>query len=271
MKNTTKSATSTGAKVIAVFNQAGGAGKTSLTHNLGYHLAKKHKTLLVDIDPQSTLTEFMGVNSWQLEETISSSLLDKEPLPIHKGFYKTQLDLVPANIRLSRTEIQLMPITAREFRLRSAIETVLSDYRFVLIDCPPSLGILSINGLVAATHVLVPVQTEFKCFLGTEHLLNTINEVKDDRVNPHLKIAAFVPTLYDKQRSHHSDILQSLNNELQEFAPVLDPIPKTTLFTDASVARQPIMVFDSNIKSSVGKRAVKALNNIVNCLEKQDA
>ena len=164
-------------KIIAIFNQAGGVMKTSLTMNLGYHLAQKHKVLLVDTDPQASLTTFMGLEPHELEEIVADSLLTPETkLPIHHNLHG--MDLAPANITLSAVELQLSAVMARELRLKQALEPILNNYDFILIDCPPSLGILSILGLCAATHVLVPVQTHYKAFKGTELLLDSIKQVK---------------------------------------------------------------------------------------------
>lgn len=178
-------------KIIAVFNQAGGVAKTTLTMNLGYQLAQRgHRVLLIDLDPQASLTTFMGLESYDLEHIIADALLDEEgELPIHRDLHG--MDLVPANLNLSAVEIQLASVMAREIRLKQALESVRLNYDYIAIDCPPSLGVLSILGLTAATHVLVPV----KAFKGVELLLDTIAKVRK-RVNPTLEIAGFIPTLY---------------------------------------------------------------------------
>jgi chromosome partitioning protein len=229
------------AKIIAFFNQAGGVAKTSLTMNIGYQLSLlQQRVLLVDLDPQASLTIFMGLESHELVSIIADSLLDEDtPLPIHRGLHG--MDLVPANIDLSAVEIQLSSVMARETRLQQALAGELNNYDFILIDCPPSLGILSILALTAATHVLVPVQTHFKAFKGVELLLDTIAKVKK-RINPGLGIAGFVPTLYTNA-SQDRQILEALQEQVSSLATVFPPIPRATAFADAAMSLQPLAIY----------------------------
>ena len=156
-------------KVIAVFNQSGGVSKTTLTMNLGYHLAQSQQSvLLVDMDPQASLTTFMGLEPSELGKTVYEAILGEEPLPIHQNIHG--IDMAPANINLSGAELELVVADMRDIRLKEALEPVIAQYQFILIDCPPSLGILSYISLVAATHVLIPIQTEYKALKGTELL-----------------------------------------------------------------------------------------------------
>lgn len=228
-------------KVIAVFNQAGGVMKTSLTMNLGYHLhLKKRKVLLVDIDPQASLTTFMGLEPHELEEIIADVLLKPESkIPIHTDLHG--MDLAPANITLSGVELQLASVMARETRLKQALEPILDKYDFILIDCPPSLGILSILALSATTHVLIPIQTHFKAFKGTELLLDSIKQVKK-HINPKLAIAGIVPTLY-VNANQDKVILQALKEQLSSLATVYPAIPRATAFADAAMDRVPLAVY----------------------------
>jgi chromosome partitioning protein len=155
-------------RIIALFNQSGGVAKTTLTQNLGYHLAqkKKNRVLLVDIDPQASLTTFMGLEPDELETSIHASIVEGKPLPVMPELIHG-MSLVPADINLAASEMQLAGAIAREYRLKNALVTVQENYDFILIDCPPSLGLLSIISLTAATHILVPVQCQFKSFKGT--------------------------------------------------------------------------------------------------------
>lgn len=226
-------------KIIAIFNQAGGVMKTSLTMNLGYHLSLKHKVLLVDIDPQASLTTFMGLEPHDLEDIIAGSLLADNELPIHNLH---GMDLAPANITLSAVELQLVSVMSRELRLKQVLEPIAHNYDFILIDCPPSLGILSILGLSAATHVLVPVQTHYKAFKGTELLLDSIKQVKK-HINPKLAIAGFVPTLY-VNANQDKVILAALEQQLSPLAKVYPKIPRATAFADAVMNSQPLAVYD---------------------------
>lgn len=228
-------------KIIATFNQAGGVAKTTLVQNLGYHLhLNKHPTLLVDMDPQGSLTTFMGLEPHELDETISNSILNEEiPLPIHLNLHGC--DLIPANITLSAVELQLASVMAREVRLKQVLQSISSTYDYILIDCPPSLGILSILSLAAATHVLVPIQTHFKAFKGTELLLDTIKQIRK-HVNPQLGIAGFVPTLFTNANQDKS-ILEALEQQLSSLAKVYPAIPRATAFADAAMNRQPLAVY----------------------------
>lgn len=228
-------------RIIALFNQAGGVAKTTLTHNLGYHLAHKgHRTLLIDIDPQASLTLFMGLEANALETTVYEALVNEEPLIIHEDIYG--MDLVPSNLKLSVAEMQLVGADLREMRLKSAIEQIEEHYDFILIDCPPSLGLLSYISLVAATHVLVPIETQYKAFEGTNLLLETVARVKS-KANRKLKIAGFVPTLYDSRNSQDVRTLAAIQEQLVSIGSVLPPIPRSTGFADASEKHVPLAVF----------------------------
>jgi chromosome partitioning protein len=228
-------------KVIAIFNQAGGVCKTTVAMNLGYHLALRgHRVLLVDIDPQASLTTFMGLEPHELEQTIANAILEEDTaLPIRHHLHK--MSLVPANITLSAAELQLASVIARELRLKDALEPEIDHYDFILIDCPPSLGVLSILALTAATHVLIPIQTHFKAFKGTELLLDTIKKVRK-HLNRTLAIAGIVPTIFNNA-SQDKAILEALREQLSSIATVYAPIPRATAFADAAMARQPLAVY----------------------------
>jgi chromosome partitioning protein len=228
-------------KIIALFNQAGGVAKTTLTMNLGYHLhLREHQVLLVDMDPQASLTTFMGLEPHELDRTIAEAILsEQKPLPIHHNLHG--LNLLPSNIALSAAEIELVAVMAREMRLKQALEATTEPYDFILIDCPPSLGVLSILSLTAATHVLIPIQTHFKAFKGTELLLGTIKQVRR-HVNPGLAIAGIVPTLYSNA-SQDKVILEALQEQLSPLAQVFGAIPRATAFADAAMNRQPLAVY----------------------------
>jgi chromosome partitioning protein len=228
-------------RVIAVFNQAGGVGKTTITMNLGYQLATRgHRVLLVDMDPQSSLTTFMGVEPDDLEETIYDAIVNETPIPLLEDLH--QMRLAPANIGLSAAEIQLVNLDFREIRLREALAPVLSSCDFVLIDCPPSLGLLSYISLIAATHVLVPVETHFKAFKGTDLLLETVGRVRK-RGNKNLKIVGFVPSRYASVNSQDKRTLEAIQQQFAIAAPVFEPIPRVTAFVDATEQQMPLAVY----------------------------
>lgn len=271
-------------RIIALFNQAGGVGKTSLVNQLSYMLAcikrldpktkkrskKKgdyYRVLVVDMDPQASLTIFMGLDPYELDKTIYHAILQDEPLPIHKGVYAQTkedgtpgVDLVPANLGLALAERELMSAVMSDFRLREALSSVKNYYDFILIDCPPSLGNLAYISLVAATHVLVPVQSQYKAFNGVQQLFDTIKLVRT-RPNPDLKIAGFVPTMYDQRNSHDERTLIAMDEQLSAVAPVYPPIARSTIFADASEEHLPLALYDRK------HPALRAMNQIIQGLE----
>jgi chromosome partitioning protein len=227
-------------RIISLFNQAGGVAKSTLTQNLGYHLSiKSYRVLLIDIDPQASLTKFMGLNPNQLDKTIAEAIIDEYPLPIHHNIYG--LDLVPSSRVLSSAEMQLVNAEMRDLRLRESIEPNLNDYDFILIDCPPSLGLLSYISLVAATHVLVPIETHLKAFEGTNELLQTVARVKN-KANRQLKIAGFIPTRYDSRNLADSRTLAAIQSQLSSWGHIFPAIPRATAFVDATEERIPLVV-----------------------------
>jgi chromosome partitioning protein len=229
------------AKIITLVNQAGGVAKTTMTMNIGYQLAKLgHRVLLIDLDPQASLTDFMGLESYNLEQTVGDSLLDENiDLIIHPDLHS--MDLSPSNLDLSATEFKLVAAIGREMRLKSVLKKHLSNYDFILIDCPPNLGILSAIGLTAATHVLVPVETQYKAYQGVDNLLFTIDTIRT-QVNPGLKIAGFIPTRHANTKQNIA-ILAALHENLSEIAPIYEPVPRATAFADASMAHVPLGIF----------------------------
>jgi len=229
-------------KVISFFNQAGGTGKTTLAMNLGYSLAQQgHRVLLVDMDPQSSLTVFMGMQPHELEDTIAKSILEREPLSILRGIH--QMDLVPSNLTLSAADVKLATAIAKETRLKKALAPVEASYDFVLIDCPPTLGVLSILSLVASTHILIPMQTQYKSFVGLDLLLGTISELQQEGVAADLKIAGVIPNLHDRT-AQSKEILEAVTEQFSGVAPVFPPVPRAIAFADASMQHLPLGLYD---------------------------
>ncbi len=247
-------------KIIAFVNQAGGVAKTTMTMNLGYQLAQLgHRILLVDLDPQAALTDFMGLEPYDLKQTVGDSLLDDSiDLAIHKDLHG--MDLAPCNLSLSTTEFKLVAAIGREMRLKNVLKKHLFDYDFILIDCPPNLGILSAIGLTAATHVVVPTQTNWKSYRGVSDLLETIDTIRT-QVNPDLKIAGFVPTIYSANTSHDLAILEATKENLGKVAPIFETVPRATAFAGASMAHLPLALF------SRSHPALKSLKSIAKSLE----
>ncbi|QUY46027.1 ParA family protein (plasmid) [Acaryochloris sp. 'Moss Beach'] len=253
-------------KILAFFNHAGGVGKTTLVQQVGYHLSqckrrvrgkrsrKKgdyNRILLVDMDPQASLTTFMGIEPYDQEKTIYNAILKDEEVPILTALYASKgikdsngLDLVASNLGLAIAEQELMTAVMKDFRLRDALDPIKEDYDFILIDCPPSLGNLSYISLVAATHLLVPIQSQYKAFKGVQPLFDTVRLVAA-RPNKSLKIAGFIPTMYDQRNSHDERTLAAIQQQLTPVAKVYSPIPRTTTFADASEENLPLALFDN--------------------------
>lgn len=246
-------------RVIALFNQSGGVGKTTLTMNLGYQLAERgHKVLMVDLDPQASLTTFMGLDPVEVKQTIYESIIHGEPLAIQKDIYG--MDLVPANISLSAAEMELVVAEMREVRLKDALTPIEDQYDFILIDCPPSLGVLSYISLVAASYILVPIETQFKAFCGTELLLNTVSRIRT-RANRNLKVVGFIPTRFDSRNSQDTRTLQAIQDQLTPSGLVYPPISRSTGFADAAEQNMPLGKYNSK------HPALSVLNKIAESLE----
>ncbi|MFM1843904.1 MAG: hypothetical protein RLZZ490_2647 [Cyanobacteriota bacterium] len=228
-------------KIIALFNQAGGVAKTTVTQNLGYHLGQRgHRVLLVDMDPQASLTSFMGIEAAELDKTILEALVNEDPLVIIPDLYG--MALAPSNINLCAAEIALVNLDFREVRLKNALAPIQSQFDFILIDCPPSLGILSYISLIAATHVLVPVETQFKSYLGTDLLLSTVNRIKK-RGNPSLAIAGIVPTKFSSSNSQDQRALKAVQEQLSPLVKVFEPLKRSTAFADATEQMRPLALY----------------------------
>jgi chromosome partitioning protein len=227
-------------RIIAFVNQSGGVGKTTLVVNAGYHLAEKgHRVLLVDMDSQASLTKYFDIDPRQLDKTTFDAIVSGTELPIHHTTYK--LDLAPANRNLVTVDAKLAAEEGREYRLRKVLEPLRNRYDFILIDCPPNLGLLSLMSLIAANHVLIPIKTNEKGLEGADDLRETISVVLQ-RANPRLRIAGAVPMMYDSRRVHDRLTLEEIKKLFGSYT-VHPAIPNATDFDNAWRARQPLGSF----------------------------
>jgi chromosome partitioning protein len=232
------------ARIIAMCNQKGGVGKTTTTINLGAALAEVgRRVLLVDFDPQGALSVGLGVNPHELDVTVYDLLMDRST-SIHDIVRPTgvkDLDLLPANIDLSAAEVQLVGEVAREMVLARALRPVIDEYDVVLIDCQPSLGLLTVNALTAAHGVLIPLECEFFALRGVALLVETIEKVKD-RLNPRLEVDGILATMFDGRTLHSREVVARVVEAFGDrvFHTV---IGRTVKFPDASVAAEPITTY----------------------------
>jgi chromosome partitioning protein len=245
------------ARIIAVCNQKGGVGKTTTTINLGAALAERGlRVLLVDFDPQGALSVGLGIQPHDIDSTVYNLLMERG-VTAQDVLYKTSIngmDLLPSNIDLSGAEVQLVHEVGREFVLGGALKAVVPDYDYILIDCQPSLGLLTINALACADSVLIPLECEYFAMRGVALLMETIEKVQQ-RLNPKLSIDGLLGTMYDSRTLHTREVLGSIVNGFGDkvFHTVIN---RTVRFPDATVAGEPITSFDS---SSMGANSYREL------------
>ena len=244
------------AKIISVANQKGGVGKTTTAVNiaaaLGYY---DKKTLLVDIDPQGNATSGLGVNKRDVQKSTYDMLIGEasaEEIRLSTGF--AGLDLLPANINLAGAELEISMLDNRETRLRRAIAPLKADYDFIFLDCPPSLGLITLNALCAVDTVLVPIQCEYYALEGLSQLMGTIRQIKR-RYNPLLELEGVLLTMYDGRLN----LTQQVVSEVKRFFPqkvYASVIPRNVRLSEAPSYGQPVWYYD---KSSRGAQAYDAL------------
>ena len=238
-------------KILSIVNQKGGVGKTTTSINLAACLHKmKRKVLLIDLDPQSNATRGSGVDSATLQSSVNDVLLGRSSIDeaivssVHDGY-----DLLPATPTLTESEVSLVAKNNREFILKNTLEDISSNYDYILMDCPPSLNILTVNSLVSATGVLIPVQCEFYALQGLSELVNTINQIQSSS-NESLKIEGILRTMFDSRNNLSNDV----SDQLTEYFP--NELYKTKIPRNIRVAEAPshgksILQYDGLSKGSL--------------------
>lgn len=234
-------------RVIAIANQKGGSGKTTTVRSLGAALAERGKrVLLIDLDPQASLSEGCGVDLAHLDRTTYQVLLGAAKLRDVVVEVEERLDLAPANINLSAAELQLVNMNRREDKLRNALRSLVDEYDYVLIDCPPSFGLLTVNALSAADSVLIPMTCDYYTMLGVRLLLDTVTEIQQE-VNPSLRIEGILPTRYDARTLHAREILDQTKAALGGELRVFDTLVRESVrFKEAPISGQSILRYASN-------------------------
>lgn len=241
-------------RVLAVANQKGGVGKTTTTVNLGAALAEMgYRVLVVDLDPQGNATTGLGVNARNLDTSIYDVLL--HDVPVEDCIEPTNLRnlfLVPATIDLAGAEIELVPTFSRELRLKRAIAPVLDEFDFVLIDCPPSLGLLTINALAAANEVAVPIQCEYYALEGLGQLLSNIERVRAN-LNPGLSVTTIIMTMFDARTRLGEQVVDEVRRHFGDRV-CRSVVPRTVRLSEAPSYGQPIIVFDPTCRGATAYR-----------------
>ena len=240
-------------EIIAIANQKGGVGKTTTTFSLGVALRKQgNKVLLIDADPQGDLTTCMGYyDQDKLQNTIATLMSDTiydnemnaEKAILH---HKEGIDLIPANLDLSAIEFSLVNAMSREFTLKNSIRDIKDNYDYILIDCMPSLGMITINALACSDKVIIPVQGEYLAAKGMGHLLKTVSKVHK-QINPNLKIGGVLLTLVDKRTNLSQEVRESLEKNYGQYVKIYDTeIPKAVNTAKSSSTGKSIFEFDKN-------------------------
>ncbi len=237
------------AKIMAIANQKGGVGKTTTTVNLCAGLALNEKrVLLIDFDPQGNASSGFGVDKTAVPATVYQVLIDEQPLQeaiIHTDY---EVDLLPANIDLAGAEIELVTMDDREHRLKRILDPVRENYDYIVIDCPPSLGLLTLNALTAADMVLMPIQCEFYALEGVSQLMNTISLVQSG-LNPELVIGGVLLTMYDSRTKLSEQVATEVRNYFPEVV-YQTYIPRTVRLSEAPSFGMPIIYYDHACKGS---------------------
>ena len=238
-------------RIIAIANQKGGVGKTTTTINLGAAIAESgKKVLIIDLDPQSNTTTGLGVSTKELNSSIYQVIIEEiTASEVIRDVGIKNLHLLPSNLELAGAEIELVTAFSREQRLTRALDEVVSDYDFILIDCPPALGLLTVNALCFANEVIVPIQCEYYALEGLGQLVGNVDLVKSN-LNPELEISKIVLVMYDSR----TKISKQVADEVREYfgeRVCNQIIPRSVRLSEAPSYGQPITVFDPTSRGAV--------------------
>ena len=243
-------------RVIAVANQKGGVGKTTTAINVGACLAELgQRTLLIDLDPQGNASTGLGIENRGLETSMYHVLMHEVPLEncIEPTDVK-RLFVAPASLDLAGAEIELVPAFSRENRLRRAVDAIVDDYDYVLIDCPPSLGLLTVNGLSAAREVMVPIQCEYYALEGLGQLLRNVDLVRRN-LNPALHVSTIVCVMYDARTKLADQVVREVRDHFGDKV-LRTIVPRSVRLSEAPSFGQPIITFDPRSRGAVAYRDV---------------
>ncbi|SFS37241.1 ParA family protein [Marininema halotolerans] len=236
--------------VVAIANQKGGVGKTTTSINLGASLVNQgKKTLIVDIDPQGNTTSGLGINKAEVNQCIYDVLINEalmQEVVLHTSM--EGLDVIPATIALAGAEIELVNTLSRELRLKRALQKIREEYDYILIDCPPSLGVLTINSLTAADAVLIPIQCEFYALEGLGQLLNTVRIVQK-HLNKRLEIEGVLLTMFDGRTNLSVQVMDEVKKYFQQKV-YQTVIPRNVRLSEAPSHGKPILSYDARSKGA---------------------
>jgi chromosome partitioning protein len=241
-------------RILAIANQKGGVGKTTTAVNLGAALAELgYRVLVVDLDPQGNATTGLGVNARNLDVSVYDVIMHETPIEdCVEPTAVRNLFLAPATIDLAGAEIELVPAFSRELRLRRAIERVRDEFDFVLIDCPPSLGLLTVNGLAAAGEIVVPIQCEYYALEGLGQLLRNVGLIQTN-LNPQLEMSTIILTMYDARTKLADQVAREVRAHFGAKV-CRNIVPRTVRLSEAPSFGQPIIVFDSTSRGAIAYR-----------------
>jgi chromosome partitioning protein len=241
-------------RVIALANQKGGVGKTTTAVNLGACLAQlDYRVLVCDLDPQANASTGLGINPRNVAASMYDVMLNDLPLEdcVEPSSVRN-LFVAPASLDLAGAEIELVPAFSRELRLRRAVEQVLDEYDFVLIDCPPSLGLLTVNGLAAANEVVVPVQCEYYALEGLSQLMRNVSLVQKN-LNPKLELTAIICVMYDARTKLSGQVVREVRSHFGDKV-CHNVVPRTVRLSEAPSFGQPIVAFDPTSRGAIAYR-----------------